>query len=57
MRYLLVIEVGNTNSKIGLYQDKRLLSRWQVATHPIRASDEIGLLLSELLSSSEMELE
>ena len=57
MNLLLAVDVGNTSTKIGLYQDEKLPSRWRVATHPVRTSDEISILLNELLASLGMTLD
>jgi type III pantothenate kinase len=52
---LLAIDVGNTQTVIGLYGDgdasHELLDHWRIATAAERTSDELALLLSEFLSS------
>lgn len=45
---LLVIDVGNTNTVLGLYRDEALLHRWRVTTDPLRTSDEYAALFHEL---------
>lgn len=47
---LLVIDVGNTNTVIGMYQGERLLADWRIETRPGRTSDEHGMLLRQLIS-------
>ena len=37
---LFVIDVGNTNIVVGLYEDKKLLHVWRLATNKERTSDE-----------------
>jgi type III pantothenate kinase len=46
---LLVIDVGNTNTAIGLYDGEKLLSDWRLATDRYRTADEWGQLLRSLL--------
>ena len=52
---LLAIDVGNTNIVMGLYDGKRLLEHWRIATERNRTADEYGILLRELLSASHRE--
>jgi type III pantothenate kinase len=47
---LLVIDVGNTNLTIGLYQSDKLAHHWRLATDHNRMPDEYGLQLLGLLS-------
>lgn len=46
---LLVIDIGNTNLTIGLYEDKSLAWHWRLATDHARMPDEYGLQLLGLL--------
>src|SRR5262245_22858510 len=46
---LLVIEVGNTNTKIGVYEGPRLLVSWRLTTRREQTSDEYGLFIETLL--------
>ena len=52
---LLTIDVGNTQTVIGLYGDggasHELTDHWRLATNASRTSDELALLLSEFLGS------
>ena len=45
---LLVVDVGNTNIVIGLYEGKKLLYDWRIATEKNRTSDEYGLLFEQI---------
>ncbi len=47
---LLVIDIGNTNITIGLYQGDRLGPRWRLATDHERMPDEYGLQFLGLLA-------
>jgi type III pantothenate kinase len=46
---LLVIDVGNTQTVIGLYGDDDLLDHWRIATNAERTSDEHALLFAQFL--------
>jgi type III pantothenate kinase len=47
---LLVIDVGNTNTVVGLYEGKRLVDNWRIWTERDRTSDEYGILVRNLFS-------
>ena len=47
---LLVTDVGNTNIKLGLYDNDRLAASWRLATDLKKTSDEYGLILMNLLA-------
>jgi type III pantothenate kinase len=49
---LLAIDVGNTNTVLGVYEGKRLLDHWRLETSARRTSDEYGILLRQLFQSS-----
>ncbi|MDR2182562.1 MAG: type III pantothenate kinase [Clostridiales bacterium] len=52
---LLVIDVGNTNIVLGLYDGSGLLLRsWRMATGENRTSDEMGIFIYSLLGHSEI---
>ncbi|HZU72332.1 MAG TPA: type III pantothenate kinase [Acidimicrobiales bacterium] len=46
---LLAIDVGNTQTVIGLYEGADLVHHWRVATVDARTSDEQAMLLAQLL--------
>jgi type III pantothenate kinase len=46
---LLAIDVGNTQTVLGLFDDERLRDHWRVATEPRRTGDELGPMLAGLL--------
>jgi len=48
MKYCIVIDIGNTNTVIGLLQSGSLLSDWRISTSTTRTSDEYHLLFSQL---------
>jgi type III pantothenate kinase len=49
---LLVIDVGNTNTVLGLYQDKELVRSWRLTTDKARTADEWAMVIHELFSLS-----
>jgi type III pantothenate kinase len=46
---LLAIDVGNTQTVLGLFDGDRLSDHWRVATDPRRTGDEVGGLLAGFL--------
>jgi len=48
---LLVVDVGNTNTVLGLYEGKKLTADWRLATRRDATADEVGILLQGLLGS------
>jgi len=50
---LLVIDVGNTNTVLGVYEGERLLHHWRVWTDRQKTSDEYGILLKNLYEASD----
>ena len=54
---LLVIDVGNTNTVLGIYERERLVDNWRVWTERDRTSDEYGILMRSLFSSRSIPLD
>jgi type III pantothenate kinase len=46
---LLAIDIGNTNIVLGLYQGKKLIIHWRLATQAERTADEYGVILTQLV--------
>jgi type III pantothenate kinase len=46
---LLVIDVGNTNTVLGLYDGQKLAHHFRIATHRAGTSDEYGALMAQLV--------
>jgi type III pantothenate kinase len=46
---ILVLDVGNTNITLGLYEDRELLCHWRIATVRDRTEDELGILIKMLM--------
>ena len=53
---LLVIDVGNTNIKLGVYDKDVLVHSWRLSVKVIRTADEIGILFSGLFGSKNITL-
>jgi len=49
---LLAIDVGNTQTVLGLFDGEKLVEHWRLATEPRRTADELALLVNGLLDSS-----
>lgn len=52
---LLVIDVGNTNTVLGVYDEKRLLQDWRIRTERNATEDEFNLLVSGLLGNGQIQ--
>jgi type III pantothenate kinase len=46
---LLAVDVGNTQTVLGLFEGELLVEHWRVATESERTGDELAALLAELL--------
>ncbi len=45
---LLVFDVGNTNTVLGVYDGKKLKHHWRISTDKNKTSDEYGMLIDSL---------
>ena len=48
---LLVIDVGNTNMKLGVYDGDDLKKSWRLSTEAKRTADELGMILYDLFKN------
>jgi pantothenate kinase, type III len=46
---LLTVDVGNTQTLIGVFEKDRLVHEWRASTDPKRTADELALLFGEFL--------
>lgn len=53
---LLVINVGNTNILLGVYEEKKLYAHWKMSTDKERTSDEFGMFLIGLFNSEKLDI-
>src|ERR1700745_3529447 len=51
---LLTIDVGNTNTVLGIFDDDQIVEHWRIATDPVRNADEIAVVLQGLLGNSSL---
>jgi len=51
---LLVIDVGNTNTSLGVYRGAELLAHWRLTTNPQRTVDEYGVHSRNLFELGEI---
>jgi type III pantothenate kinase len=54
---LLVIDVGNTNTVLGLYDGDKLVHDWRIRTEIDHTIDEYGVLILNLYQTSRMKLQ
>jgi type III pantothenate kinase len=47
---LLAIDVGNTNTVLGVFEDKAMIKSWRVKTDPRDTSDELWVRYSALVA-------
>jgi type III pantothenate kinase len=52
---LLAIDVGNTQTVLGLFEDSDLREHWRLATDRERTGDELGVLITGLLDADEVD--
>ena len=52
---LVAIDVGNTQTVIGIYAGDRLIHHWRMSTKAERTTDEHGAMLGALLRSVGLE--
>jgi type III pantothenate kinase len=52
---LLVVDIGNTNTALGIFLEKKLIEDWKIRTERERTSDEYALTLLSLLNSAGIE--
>ena len=52
---LLAIDVGNTQTAIGLYDGDRLVESWRIATERHRTGDELGALMARFVELEELD--
>jgi type III pantothenate kinase len=53
---ILVLDVGNTNIVLGVYDDNELISVWRLSTDDKRTADEYGVQVMELFLQNKLNL-
>ena len=54
---ILVFDIGNTETTIGLFNDAELRGHWRIMTDVARTPDEFGLLIRNLVAVSEFRVD
>ena len=52
---LLAVDVGNTQTHLGLWRDDELAHTWRIATRPLRTSDDLAVQLDGLLALRDLD--
>lgn len=52
---LLVIDVGNTNIVLGVYEGEKLVKYWRLSTNRIETADEYGLRICSLFTHCDLD--
>lgn len=53
---LLVVDVGNTNITLGVYEGEKLLATFRMMTETPRTSDEYGVVITQMLRNKEIDI-
>ncbi|MBW1766613.1 MAG: type III pantothenate kinase [Deltaproteobacteria bacterium] len=53
---LLCIDIGNTNIVLGVADQDRIIDHWRIRAERDMTADELGILMSNLLSSSKIKM-
>jgi type III pantothenate kinase len=53
---LLVIDAGNTNTVFAIFEDRKILGQWRMATDSKRTADEYGVWLLQLMNHEKIPL-
>jgi type III pantothenate kinase len=51
---LLAVDIGNTQTQVGVFERDQLVHQWRLSTDAARTADELALLFGELLSHAEL---
>lgn len=52
---ILVLDVGNTNIVLGVYDDKKLVAEWRLSTTSVRTADEYGIQVLNLFYHNKLD--
>ena len=53
---LLCIDIGNTNIKLGLFNDSKPSAHWRIATDRAKLTDEYAMLLLDLFAAERIQV-
>ncbi|MGG8409214.1 type III pantothenate kinase, partial [Streptomyces sp. 12297] len=51
---LLTIDVGNSQTVLGLFDGEELVDHWRISTDPRRTADELAVLMQGLMGMHPM---
>lgn len=51
---LLAVDVGNTQTQIGVFRDEKLIHQWRASTDQSRTADELALMFGEFLGLADL---
>lgn len=54
---LLAVDVGNTETVVGVFRDEELAERWRIHTSPERTADELALLFGGFMAQADLSFE
>lgn len=54
IKMLLTIDIGNTNTSLGIFDGETLIAQWRISTVREQTSDEIGVLICQLFQFAEI---
>lgn len=53
---LLAVNVGNTNIRLGVYEEKKLIAHWKLATNREWTSDEFGIYFMSFFNNEKLDV-
>ena len=53
---LLAFDIGNTNTVVGVFRDRQLVTNWRIETDPNKSADEYGMLVHQLFSYENLKM-
>ncbi|SMB86163.1 pantothenate kinase [Desulfonispora thiosulfatigenes DSM 11270] len=53
---LLAFDVGNTNIVLGIFEGKKLLTDWRIATDKSKTADEYGIIINNLFNYHKLDV-
>ena len=54
---LIAIDIGNTTLQIGVFDDRKIVHTWRLATQHDRLADEYGIFVGSLLRYERIDIE
>ncbi len=54
---ILVLDVGNTNIVLGVFNNNRMVTSWRISTDKNKSSDEYGMVINELFKYEGLQMQ